>query len=123
MRVAVSGVSGNGTRLTVLVTFGPARAGMNPPRIAASTSRPSSQRIRKAAVVTAARPSVTRAARQLSGVLTGSDELDLLDHIIFVAGRRRDLDLVADAPADQGAAERRGIADPAHPGVGLGLAH
>src|SRR4029078_9685807 len=52
----------------------------------------------------------------------GSDELDLLDLVVTVAGGRRDLDLVALLAPDQRPAERRIVADPPILGVGLGLA-
>ena len=120
-RVAVSGVSQTGASASS-PAIPPTRAGMKPPQIAADL-RPAQQAdaSSQAAVVTAARTIVTRAACQRSGGLN-SDELDLLDSIIFVARRHRDFDLVADDAADQRAAERRDIADPADLGVGLGLA-
>src|SRR5688500_12879531 len=130
-RVAVSGVSANGIRTMSLTTRLPPRAAMKPPPNAAWASRPAREASSQAAAVTAEMASVTRAECQLSGGLTGdsrelpkagSDELDLLDHIIAVARRRRHLDLVADRAADQRAAERRGITDPADLGVRLGLA-
>ena len=51
-----------------------------------------------------------------------SDEFDLLDLVITVAGRGRDLDLLAHRAADQRPPERRIVADPADLRVGLGLA-
>src|SRR5436190_22261530 len=51
-----------------------------------------------------------------------SDEFDLLDLVIAVAGRRRDFDLVALLAPDQRSAERRIVADPPVLGVGFGLA-
>src|SRR3546814_8160688 len=50
-----------------------------------------------------------------------SDEFDLGHQIIFVARGHGHLDLVVELAADQRAAERRIIADPAVLGVGLGL--
>src|SRR4051812_8203191 len=95
----------------------------------------------QAKAVTAAIAIVTRAlcqfcggrilsGRSLAGVARGSwparprksDEFDLLDRVIAIARRRRDLDLVAHRAADQRAPQRGIVADPADAGVRLGLA-
>src|SRR5690349_9117675 len=99
------------------------RSDMNPPHAAALAVIPLAQRTNQAIAMTIAMPEVKRALRQ-SGTLfgvrvspqlrrpfmtaPGSDELDLLDLVIFVARRGRDLDVVADRAADQGPAQRRG---------------
>ena len=80
--------------------------------------------------VTTAMPAVTRASLQLSDGLMlggdgsgGSNELDLLDLVIFVARGRGKFDLLADLAADQGPAERRIEADSPVAGVRLNLAN
>src|ERR1043165_1289455 len=125
--VAVSGVSQNGA--TEPSSPSPARAGMKPPQTVAHSCRPTRLTTSQAAAVTAAMAMVRRALAQLAGGRIGgapqdpsSAELDLPDLVIFVARRRREFDLLALHPADQRPAERRGVADPARLGVGLGLA-
>src|SRR5688500_13818812 len=98
---------------------------MKPPQTTAHSPRFSIDRTSQTAVVATVSASVTRARDQLSGSFTlkpGLFEFDLGDLVIFVARRRRELDLVALDAADQRPAERRGIADPAVLGVCLGLA-
>src|SRR3546814_18275931 len=51
----------------------------------------------------------------------GSDEIDLVDQVEFVARRHRHFDFLADLAADQRAAKRAVIADHADLGVRLGL--
>src|SRR3569623_2847097 len=108
---------------------------MQPPSITACWSSPVTRTASLATAVIAAIARVTRALclfcggripirRPCAGAAGGrraarpcwSDELDLLDRVIAVARRSRDLHLVADGAADQGAAQRRIVADPADPG-------
>src|SRR5688572_28798585 len=89
------------------------RAGMRP----ANTAQKSTfDRIATAEIATVRMAMIAVALLSRS---TGLDELDLGDFVVAVARRGGHLDLVADLAADQGAAERRIIADPADPGVGF----
>src|SRR4051812_6233878 len=110
-RVAVSGVSQNGASEPSSPIA--SRPGMKAPQLHAHISMRRIVTISQQAAVTRAMPAVTRARLQLSlGLMPGgavadpSNELDLLDLVIFVARGGREFDLLADLATDQRPAQR-----------------
>src|SRR3569623_798586 len=120
----IGGASGGNT------TCAPISPGTNPPLIAARPTRSSRIRITETRVVKATSDQVAGASRHSGPNFSPisdmpspvrSDELDLRDEIIAIAGRHRDLDLAGDLATDQRAAERRVVRDAPTLGIRLGL--
>src|SRR6476469_2396659 len=98
---------------------------MKPRPPGARSSSPSRTVISQAAQVSATIAAVAVRGtrfRTPSTARTALDEFDLLDTVVAVARRRRDLHVLPDLATDQGAAKRRIVADAPDASVRFGLA-